>query len=140
MVDKDIKFLTLRSYNDLFSTKMRKKIRERINQADGLIIRLPSILGLYAIFIANRIGKPFVIELVGCPWDAFWNMNIRKKIIAPFITLLTKRVISKSKYTVYVTKEFLQSRYPSRGRSISCSISCSNVTLLSVEESSLKKD
>lgn len=134
-VNSNIDFLTLEGYKSLKSSVVRKEIYNTINQTDCLIIRLPSFLGLYAIKIAKKMNKPYIIELVGCPWDAFWNMNISKKIIAPFITAFTKNAIKDANYVVYVTEEFLQHRYPTNG----ASISCSNVTLHSVEELSLSK-
>ena len=129
-VEKKVEFLTVKNYKQLKRTEIRKQINNKIQKYDCLIIRLPSILGLYALEIALKNKKPVIIELVGCPWDAFWYQNLSKKLIAPFMTFLTKRALRKTKYAVYVTEEFLQNRYPTNGQSISCS----NVTLHSVEE------
>jgi len=132
-VNSSVGFLTIKGYKYLKSSVVRRKIYEKVDKSDCLIIRLPSILGLYVINIAKKMNKPYLIELVGCPWDAFWNSNMSKKIVAPVITALTRRAVHDAKYVVYVTEEFLQKRYPTIGESISCS----NVTLHSVDELSL---
>lgn len=130
---KDVDFFTINSYKKLLNKSTRKNIERNINDAEALIIRLPSILGLYSIYLANKIKKPYIIELVGCPWDAYWNMGFNKKLIAPMMKYLTQRAIYNSKYTIYVTEEYLQKKYPSKGKSIACS----NVTLNEVNEESL---
>ncbi len=133
-IDKNVNLYTIKSYKKLFDKNIRYDIKNRVRTNDFLIIRLPSILGLYAIYLAKKNNKPYVIELVGCPWDAYWNMGVIKKILAPFMYVLTKKVIKNSKYIIYVTNNFLQSRYPSNGKTISVS----NVTIRNVENISLE--
>lgn len=133
-IEDDINFFTIKNYKELLNKGKRRYIEDAINRSDALIIRLPSILGLYSIIIANKNNKPYVIELVGCPWDAFWNMGFKKKFVAPFMKYFTKKAVSGSKYTVYVTDKFLQKRYPTKGHSIACS----NVTIDSIVDSSLE--
>jgi len=132
VVDTD--FFTIKSYKKLFKKSVRKNVERNIYDADALIIRLPSILGLYSIYLANKIKKPYVIELVGCPWGAYWNMGLSKKMIAPMMKYFTQKAIYNSKYTVYVTEKYLQKKYPTKGKSIACS----NVTLNEVNEEALK--
>ena len=97
---------------------MLEKNVEETYMIQPLIIRLPSILGLYSIYLANKIKKPYVIELVGCPWGAYWNMGLSKKMIAPMMKYFTQKAIYNSKYTVYVTEKYLQKKYPTKGKSI----------------------
>lgn len=98
-----------------------KGLKNKVKAADRVIIRLPSILGLRAVWYARKYGRKYFIEVVGCAWDALWNRNITGKILAPFLFLANRVVISKSPYVLYVTKRFLQSRYSSSGRTIGCS-------------------
>lgn len=135
IVQGKVGFLTIPGYKSLFSEKARKEFADKIESSDGLIVRLPSILGLYSIGLAKKNNKPYIVEVVGCAWDAFWYQDLTKKIIAPVITYLTKRAVKNSKYVVYVTDKFLQKRYPTHGESTSCS----NVTLHSVDDSILKR-
>ena len=56
-----------------------------------------------------------MIELVGCAWDSFWNHGLAGKILAPYLFMRTKREVKRAPFVVYVTSEFLQKRYPTRG-------------------------
>lgn len=74
-----------------------------------------------------------MVEVVGCSWDALWNYNSKGKLLAPLNYLKQKRAISESEYAIYVTSNFLQKRYPTRGDSINCS----NVLLSNFDDSIL---
>lgn len=133
VVDSSINFCTIKGYQELLQSDTRKNLEENFESVDALIIRLPSILGLYAISRAKKLNKPYIIELVGCPWDAYWYMGSKRKFIAPLIASATKNVLYNSKYVVYVSEKFLQSRYPTKGKSIACS----NVTIHQVDDNVL---
>src|SRR5699024_5389472 len=49
------------------------------------------------------------------------------------ITYLTKLIVKKANYVIYVTEEFLERRYPTKGNYIACS----NVTLNSVNDADI---
>ena len=115
--------------------KARKKLISEIQNSDLVIIRLPSAIGNMSAKICRMYNKPYIVEMVGCPWDALWNLSIKGKIVAPFSFLRTKNELKKSKYTIYVTNCFLQKRYPSDGKQISCS----NVVLNNIDDSAMKK-
>jgi glycosyltransferase involved in cell wall biosynthesis len=74
-----------------------------------------------AVKECEKLGKSYMLELVGCPWDGYWNHSIKGKIIAPFIKHTTARNVYKAPFVVYVTNEFLQNRYPTKGKSVNCS-------------------
>lgn len=102
--------------------KIKKEIKEIIDNVDLLIIRMPSVIGMFACQYANKIRKKYIVEMVACPWDGYMNhVKFGGKILAPIITILTKKYIKKSPKVLYVTKEFLQKRYPSNGKSYYCS-------------------
>lgn len=67
------------------------------------------------------MNKPYLIELVGCPWEAFWYHSTKGKLVAPYMRAATKRHLRGAPFVVYVTKSFLQGRYPTGGKSIHCS-------------------
>lgn len=75
-----------------------------------------------------------MIEVVGCAWDSFWNHGVSGKVLAPFMFLMMKKAVKRSQYTIYVTKEFLQRRYPTIG----ISTNISNVSLPPADEAILK--
>ena len=106
----------------IFNRKKCKRILiEQIKKSDFIIARLPSIVGNLSIIIARKLNKPYLVELVGCPWDALWNHSIKGKIIAPIMTILTKNKVKKAPYVLYVSNVFLQKRYPTKGKQIGCS-------------------
>ena len=110
-----------------------KELDGCINDCDAIIVRLPSFLGLRALRINNRIKKPYIIELVGCAWDALWNHSLLGKLAAPYAFATTRKIIKRSPWVLYVTKQFLQSRYPTNGMQIACS----DVVLDSLDETVL---
>jgi glycosyltransferase involved in cell wall biosynthesis len=93
----------------------------QIKNIDFLIVRLPSVIGSISIKIARKMNKPYLIELVGCPWDAYWNHSWKGKLFAPFMWYATKKAVKNAPYVLYVTNEFLLRRYPSKGKTICCS-------------------
>jgi len=101
--------------------KAQEIITEEVVSADYIVARLPSFIGSFAIDAAKKHKKPYLVEVVACPWDAFWNHSLSGKIVAPYMYFLTKKRISNAEYVLYVTKEFLQRRYPTNGQSIACS-------------------
>jgi glycosyltransferase involved in cell wall biosynthesis len=114
-------------------SKANSILFDQIKNTDFLVIRLPSVIGILSIEIARKMNKPFLIELVGCPWDANWNHSWKGKLVAPFMWHATKKAVKNAPYVLYVTNEFLQNRYPSTGKTVGCS----NVALPTLDESVL---
>lgn len=102
-------------------SKARKIILNAIQNHDLIIVRLPSAAGAIAYHAARRINKPVLLEVVACVFDALWNYDWRGKLLAHYKLLRYKYLIRSSEFTLYVTHHFLQSRYPTRGKSIGCS-------------------
>ena len=113
------------SYASFFNFKKRKNMHHIIEEAvldnDCLIARLPSSAGYIAIEYAEKYNKPYLIEVVGCPWDSLFNHSYKGKIIALPSYLAMKKAVKNASYAIYVTSEFLQRRYPCRGKTIGCS-------------------
>lgn len=101
--------------------KAKTIIKEAVERSDYIVARLPSRIGSIAIECAKKIKKPYLIELVTCPWDAYWNHSLKGKIVAPYIYYRTKENVESANHVVYVTNEFLQRRYPTSGKSVNCS-------------------
>lgn len=95
--------------------KIDRIIRETVAAHDIVIARMPSYVGRKAVQFAREFGKPYFIEAVGCPWDALWNHSWRGKIFAPLAFMQMKNTLSGAPFVLYVTKKFLQERYPSKG-------------------------
>ncbi|MCT1901855.1 glycosyltransferase family 4 protein [Oceanobacillus sojae] len=134
-VEKDIDFLTIKNLKSLKRKFIRKLIDNKILEADYVVIRLPSILGMYVARRAEKLKKPYLIEVVGCYWDGIIYKGKTKLPQAAIITYLMKKTIKKANYVVYVTENFLQKRYPTNGKTINCS----NVTLKDVRDEDITK-
>lgn len=112
-----------------------KQMENKIKKSDGLIVKLHSVIAEFAIFFARKYNIPYLVESIGDPWDAYWNYSYKGKIIAPIMTKLTKREIYRAPYVLYVTKNYLERRYPTKGKWIDCS----DVQLPQINDDVLKK-
>lgn len=111
------------------------KVRGLLKDVDAVIARLPSELGLLAISEAQKMDKPWAIELAGCPWDGLWNYgSLQGKLYAPVMAFRIRRVVSAAPFALYVTQRFLQERYPN---SKGVTVACSNVEIPSISSNTL---
>lgn len=107
-------------------TKLRQKeaeeiIEKAVKEHHIIIVRLPSANGVIAKKIAEKLGKPVLVEVVACVFDALWNYDWRGKMLAKYKMKKYQAILHKASHVIYVTNEFLQSRYPTKGKSIGCS-------------------
>lgn len=102
--------------------KVNTKIIEQVvKENDKIIIRSPSFISFKAKKICKKYKKKYIIEMVGCPFDAFWNHSFKGKLIAIPFYLKTRSLIKDSENVIYVTNQFLQKRYPTKGAMFACS-------------------
>lgn len=113
----------------------RKIIEAAVKENDIIIVRLPSSAGVIALKKAREINKPVLVEFVACVFDALWNYDWRGKLMAHYKLYKYKKLMKHNAHTIYVTKMFLQSRYPSSGKSIGCS----DVEIPALNENILEK-
>lgn len=97
------------------------KMKELMQDCDGVIARLPSLNGYRAVCLAMKMGKPWLVEAVGCAWDAFWNHSLLGKLAALPAWAFMRFCLARAPFAVYVTREFLQRRYPCPGQCTSIS-------------------
>lgn len=137
----NVRFLNIPSTSSIIGrlferSQLNKQIIQGLLEVDAVIARLPSEIGLRTVKLAEKMGKKWAVEVVGCAWNGYWTHgSLIAKLFAPFAYLRTKKVISKSKYTLYVTKYFLQHRYPSNGEKVACS----NVEIEHLDDNVLQK-
>ncbi len=110
-------------------------LEQAIQNSERVIIRLPSLIGGEAAALAERYGKPYMVELVSCTWDALWNHSLRGKLLAPWSWVRTRQEVKRAPMVLYVTNQFLQRRYPTAG----LSVGCSDVSLPGVDEAVLRR-
>lgn len=107
--------------------RQRPRMSQLVQNADAVIARLPSEVGFLAIDCAQRIGKPWAVEMVACPWDGLWHYGtVAGKLYAPLAWLRTRQAVRNAPYALYVTERFLQGRYPCPNGTVG---SASNVSL-----------
>lgn len=104
--------------------KRNSLIKEIMPEVDMLVCHVPSSNSYPAIEYAKEMGKPYLIVVVGCAWDALWNYDWRGKLLAPSAYFNLKRVVREAPYAIYVTRHFLQKRYPCQGKTIHASNVC----------------
>src|SRR5690606_16017162 len=78
-------------------------------------------IGRLTIEAARRHNKPHLVEFVGCTFDGYWHYNWKGKLIAHYKLVQMKQITKDLPHVIYVTKEFLQKRYPTNGKHIHCS-------------------
>lgn len=106
----------MKSYlNPQTHREFKQTVLAEIKPDRAVIVRVPSSSGTIAADYCHKIGKPFLAEAIGCPWDSLWNHSLKGKIMAPSAWECFRRVMRNAPYSVYVTNEFLQRRYPTRG-------------------------
>ena len=98
-------------------------VRRTVEDADAVIARMPSETGLIASAAARELGKPWAAEVCGCPWDGLWHYgNWQGKVYAPVMAWRVRRALAGAPFAIYVTRRFLQGRYPCKeGHAVGCS-------------------
>lgn len=105
----------------LSRSQTENMIKEQVEKADVCVAHVPCAHSYLLIKYARVLNKPYFTVVCGCPWDALWNYDWRGKLMAPKAYFDLKRVMRDATYSIYVTNEFLQHRYPTNGKSIGCS-------------------
>lgn len=127
------------SVHSFLSIRKRREYKQTVIKNIGLdcavVARAPSSAGSIAVKYCNKIGKPILVEAVGCPWDSLWNHSWKGKVLAPLDWLSMRKSMKHADYAVYVTSEFLQHRYPTRG----AQAAISDVELQPMDDSILQK-
>lgn len=89
-----------------------------VSECDAAIIRGASSDIIKKLVRAN---KPYLIEVVGCTWDALRNHGWKGKLMALPSFFCARKEIKRAPWVLYVTEKFLQRRYPTKGKSCACS-------------------
>lgn len=138
---KNVKFSLNKEYKtplQFFTqrSQINEPIKKLVRDSDVCIVRLPSVIGILAAKECIKQNKPWAVEVVGCCWDSLWNYgNLKGKLFAPIMFTLNKYYVKRASHVIYVSKEFLQKRYPSKG----IVASASDVNILSIDEDVLIK-
>lgn len=96
-------------------------LEKAVKDNDLIIGYNPCVNAEAALFLAKKYGKKYMTYLVACVWDSLWNHSFLGMLSAPLRYISVRYVTRNSDYTLYVTNEFLQNRYPTDGLSLGCS-------------------
>jgi len=113
--------------------RLTKNLIPVVRSVDLIFARMPSTTSDVVLDVARKMNKPYLVEVGGCAWDAFWNHGLKGKVVAPYMFLKERQGIRKAAFATYVTKKFLQERYPNNNETISSS----NVYLAPVNDAVL---
>lgn len=124
-VPKEIQIVSFKNFKaPMLYFRNKKQVEEiiekEIRKADIVILRDSSAASI-ALKYVKKYKIPYIRECVGCVWDSLWNYSLLGKMLAPGCFLRYKTEIKSSPFVCYVTEEFLQRRYPTHGKWISCS-------------------
>ena len=100
---------------------LKKKIDCLLDEIDLIFARMPSQTSNVVLSRVQKKNKPYLVEVGGCAWDSFWNHGLMGKLIAPYMYLNERKYIKSACFATYVTKVFLQKRYPNKHKTINCS-------------------
>lgn len=118
----------------LMRNKLKGKLRKLVSQADMFFFRVPGILCNMLADLCIEASKPYLVEVGGCAWDAFFHHGISGKLVAPIVDRAQKKTVMHASHATYVTEKWLQNRYPTSG----VSRSASNVYLSNFDDNNIK--
>lgn len=117
---ENVAFQLTTSYSSLFGIllnypKLKREIYFGIANVDIVLVRLPSVLGFLAAFIAFSLKKKIIVEQVGNAKEALkTHGSIVGKIAAPIFGKINRHVVQRANYISYVTISKLQIDYPNQ--------------------------
>lgn len=96
--------------------RISKCLENLVADTDAIIIRACSDIGWLAYLHARRQGKPVAMEMAACAWDSTWyHGRLLGKFYAPVRFMHDRLITANAGSVIYVSRHFLQQRYPARG-------------------------
>lgn len=90
-------------------------ILKAVKKADFVLIRMPSFEGVLAGAIARIKRKKYAIEVVGNGYESLTLHSTKGKLIAKPMNYLFKKTIMNCNYVSYITSNYLQKIYKTKG-------------------------
>lgn len=117
----------------------KAQIRRLLSGVDMVIVRVPNWNSNIVAEQALHMGIPYMAEVVGCAWDAYFTHSLKGKLAAPAMELAMRKTVKYADYAIYVTRAFLQNRYPCRGKTLAWSDVQLEIPTASLREARLQK-
>ena len=117
----NVRFVDIPNINDIkkflrIYRETTKIITKEMNDSQFAFIR-GGIIAAIGAKVARKLSKPYLMEVGGDVFAAYWHHSFAGKLLAPIMELITKRDVKKAQGAVYVTQEWLQNKYPTNGLS-----------------------
>lgn len=100
---------------DFLSGKTNRFLEEVIKECDAVICR-----NWWGTSVCRKLKKPYMIEVITNVWDSLWYHSTLGKIAAVPNYLLQRMAVKKAPFVLYVSKFFLQEKYPTNGKECGC--------------------
>lgn len=98
-----------------YASAVRREVRSALALESAVLCRAPSLVADVAISEVWAAGRPFGLEVVGDPWDSLGPGNVQvvgRPVYRYLARARLKRACRLAACVAYVTKEYLQRRYP----------------------------
>ncbi|MBF5043464.1 glycosyltransferase family 4 protein [Aggregicoccus sp. 17bor-14] len=106
------------------SRQVKRAVRAAVEDAEAVILRVPSTLGGIAARALRRRGAAYAVEVVGDPYEVFAPGAVRHPL-SPLLRRTSPRSLRRrcrhAAAGAYVTRTVLQQRYPCGGPSLGVS-------------------
>ncbi|CEA06307.1 group 1 glycosyl transferase [Pseudomonas saudimassiliensis] len=125
--DPRVSFSSLNDFGTCIKLKdrifLKKRVLKKIEGCDGVVARVPGTLtSRYCRYLLRNTTLLVGLEVVGCTFDALWyHGSLKAKLAAIPSYFLMRNVVRQAQAVVYVTEGFLQTRYPTAGKSVNAS-------------------
>lgn len=97
--------------------QIRCILENEIKDAESLLIKPASRKGIMAIKIAEKYGKPYMVELTGdLRLTLSQHTSLLKRLYGPFLHWQITRAMKNAPFGLYVTEKYLQTVYPITGK------------------------
>ena len=101
--------------------KIKNAVTDAVSKSDLCYLRV-GIAGYFASKVCKKQGKKYVAIVNE---DLYQNTKVHRKIIVRLSSLplkyMARTMISNANYACYVTKYYLQSKYPNKNKCLGCS-------------------
>lgn len=97
--------------------EIKQILYKEIEKAEAILIKPSARKGIMAIKIAERLKKPYMIELTGdLKLTLSTNPSLLKRLYSPIIHHQIVKAIKNAPFGLYVTERYLQKVYPIAGK------------------------
>ena len=98
-------------------SSIKRILEVEIPKAEAILIKPSSRKGIMAIQIAEKLNKPYMIELTGdLKLTLSTNTSWLKRLYSPILHWQITRAIKNAPFGLYVTEHYLQTVYPIKGK------------------------